>query len=266
MERGLERRRVAARLGVEKIPLEHGVVQRGIGIDVRLEDLVILVERRRAVALLAIGREDCAVLAVCERRVGAARQRDGRVPDVSRRERRVRVVRRRGQPARQREEVLAFLVEHVLLLTIEILHRKPVDRETRLLAHPALHRRERHLQQFRIEPGRGLGLLCEQDLHLLAPCVDLIVPLVLVVPQRREVPHPVLELSNLIPKLQRRQELARTIAQGTLQRGKARDLAVELFVRPLPRAPIGKDLRQIPLEPFGDRLTFARREHRWRTG
>ena len=48
---------------------------------------------------------------------------------VGRRERPVGVVGRRGQPAGQRHEALAGLVEHVLLLPVEILDREPVDLE-----------------------------------------------------------------------------------------------------------------------------------------
>jgi hypothetical protein len=46
----------------------------------------------------------------------------------------------------------------------------------------------------------GLG---EQDLNLLALGVDLVVALVLVVPQRCEVPDLVLELTDFIPEPQR---------------------------------------------------------------
>ena len=121
--------------------------------------------------------------------------------DVGGRQRRVRVVRRRRKAARQRQQMLALVVEHVLLLPIEIFDRKAIDRELRVLRHPRLHRRQRDLQQFGIEPRARLRDLGEQNLHLLPPRVHLVVALILVVLQRREVPDLVRELPDLVRDL-----------------------------------------------------------------
>ena len=52
VQRGLERRPVAARLRVKPVALHDGVIQRCIGVDVRFVQLVILAERCRAVGLM----------------------------------------------------------------------------------------------------------------------------------------------------------------------------------------------------------------------
>jgi len=49
--------------------------------------------------------------------------------------------------------MLTFVVEHVLLLTVEILDGEAVLGEIAVSRHPLLNRRERNLEQFRIEPG-----------------------------------------------------------------------------------------------------------------
>ncbi len=148
--------------------------------------------------------------------------------------------------------MLALVVEHVLLLAVEIFDREAVDRELRAGRHPALHRRQRNLQQLGIEPGRRLRRLGEQDLHLLPPRVDLVVALVLVVPERREVPHLVFELADLVAQPQRGEQPLAALAERSLKRRERGDLPVELVVRRLPRVPVGEDVLEVPLEAIRD--------------
>ena len=79
--------------------------------------------------------------------------------------------------------MLALLVEHVLLLAVEILDGEAIDRELRVLRHPLLDGRQRNRQQLRAEPGARLRGLREENLHLLAAGVHLVVALILVVLQ-----------------------------------------------------------------------------------
>ena len=79
--------------------------------------------------------------------------------------------------------MFALVVEHVLLLPVEILERETVQSQRRAGGHPLLNGRQRNLQQLRIEPGSGLRSFREQNLHLLPLGVDLIVTLILVVPE-----------------------------------------------------------------------------------
>ena len=93
----------------------------------------------------------------------------------------VAVVRRAVEAAGERHQPLALLVEHVLLLVIQVLDREAIDGEVGVRVHPAADGLERDRQQLRVEPGARLLLPREQDLHLLAPRVDLVVALILVV-------------------------------------------------------------------------------------
>ncbi len=198
VQRGVERRGVAARLREKQVALQHGVVERCVGVDGRLVNLVKLLIRDSPIGLVAVRRQDGAVLAVRERDLDALREPHRRILHVGRRERGIGVVRRRGEAAREREEVFALVVEHVLLLPVEILESETVHRQRRAGVHPLANGRQRNLQQFGIEPRRGLRGLCEQNLHLLPLGVDLIVTLILVVPERRVVPDLVLELADLV--------------------------------------------------------------------
>ena len=102
------------------------------------------------------------------------------------------------EAAREREKTLTFVIEHVLLLAIEILDRKPVDRQVGILRHPGLNRCQRNGQQFGIEPRARLTGFGEENLDLLPLGVDLIVALILVVPERGEIPDLVRQLSDLV--------------------------------------------------------------------
>ncbi len=148
--------------------------------------------------------------------------------------------------------MFAFVVEDVLLLPIQLLDRKAVDRQLGVRGHPLLNGRQRNAQQLRIEPRRRLAALREQNLHLLAFGVDFVVALVLVVLQRREVPDQVFELADLVGEHERAQGACRGRSPACPQRGVLRDLLVERVVGALPRIPVGKDVREIPFEAIGN--------------
>ena len=266
VEGHLEHRAVPSCLRDEPVALQHTVVERGVGIGGTLVQLMKLVERRSAVWLASIGRQNGAVLSVRQRRVGSARQADLGKLRVCRRQRGVGVVGSTLEAARQRQQMLALVVEHVLLLPIQILHGKPIDGEVGARVHPLLHDGQRNLQQLGIEPGSRLGRLREQNLDLLPLRVDLVVALILVVPERREVPDLVLELADVVAQLQRRQQLIRSAAEGALEGRKLRDLRLELVVRRLPGRPVREDMSEIPFETRRDLVAFAERRRRGRFG
>src|SRR5262245_19962267 len=111
----------------------------------------------------------------------------------------------------------------MLLLPIEVLQRESVDCELRVFGHPALDRSQRNLEQLGVEPGKRLSSLGKQDLNLLAAGVDRVVALILVVPEGCEVPDLVLELADLVPKLESREQLSRTAGEAPLKRRKRVD-------------------------------------------
>ena len=84
--------------------------------------------------------------------IAAVTERDGWKLDVGRRQRRIRIVRHSRETRRQRQQMLALVVEHVLLLAIEILDREPVDGKLGIARHPGPDRVERNGQQLRAEP------------------------------------------------------------------------------------------------------------------
>ena len=198
VQRRLERALVAARARVEPVALTDGVVEGGVRVQRRAIGLVQRGERLFAIRLLAARREDGAILPVRDGDRFAGGERHRRKLRVGRGERPVGVVGRRRQPAGQRHEALAGLVEHVLLLPVEVLDREPVDLEVACLIHPLAHAVQRNLQQFGVEPGLGLLPAREQDLDLLSPGVDGVVALVLIVLKRRVVPDAIGELAQLL--------------------------------------------------------------------
>ena len=92
---------VAARARLEPVALAHAVVERGVGVEAGLVDVVQGLERGRAVRLLAPRRQDRAVLPVRDRDLLAVRERDRRELRVGGRQRAVGVARRRRQAARR---------------------------------------------------------------------------------------------------------------------------------------------------------------------
>ena len=141
----------------------------------------------------------------------------------------------------------------------ELFQGKPIHRQRRTLRHPAPHLFERNLQQLRAEPGGRLRILGEENLDLLLFRVDLIVALILVVPERGEVRHLVLELTDIVAQLQRRQQVRRAAGERALKRRELGDLGIELRVGRLPLLPAGEDVREIPLERRRDVGTFPLR-------
>src|SRR5207302_9507223 len=130
---------------------------------------------RGAIGLVPVRRQDRAVLTVGQRDLRARREADRGVLDVGRRQRGVCIIRTGREPARQREQVLALVVEDVLLLPVEILDRKSIQRQLTALGHPLLYGRQRNFQELGIEPRARLSRLREQNLDLLPPRVDRVV-------------------------------------------------------------------------------------------
>ena len=216
VERGIERRLVAAGARLEPVALADAVVERGVRVQAGPVGFVQRDERFLAIRLLAARGEDRAILAVGDGHRLAVRQPDRRKRRVGRRERPVRVVGRRGEAARERHEPLAVLVEDVLLLAVEIFDREAVKREVDGLVHPAAHRLQRDLEQLRVEPRLRLPPFREQDLDLLALRVDRVVALILVVLKRRVIPHAMRELSEILRQAERLEEAVRSLRERSL--------------------------------------------------
>ena len=189
VQRRVERRRVAARLRVEPVALQHAVVERRVRVDVGRVQLVERRERRGAIGLVAVGRQNRAVLAVGQRDLGAGRQRDRRVLDVGRRQRRVGVVRRRREAAR-RATAGARPSRRA---------RAPAGgRDPRWRSGRPPGPAGRAIHAWTVASGifssSGLNqaLACAAFANRICTCwrlrVDLVVALILVVPERREVP------------------------------------------------------------------------------
>ncbi len=259
VERRIERRRVAARLRMEPVALQDAVVERRVGVDVGGVHLVELVKRRRAIRLAAIRGQDRAVLPVGERHFPAARQDQRRMLRVGGRERGIRVVRSGRETARQRQQPFAFVVEDMFLLAVEVFEHEPVNVQRRAVHHPALHRVERNGEQFRFEPGCGLRRLREQDLDFLPPGVRLVVALILVVAERREVPDFVFELPDVVAELQRSEQGVAALRQRALERAEFADFLIQLTVGGLPRVPVRIDPGEIPLVLIGNLVAVAGR-------
>jgi hypothetical protein len=155
--------------------------------------------------------------------------------------------------------VFALLVEHVLLLPIQVLDREAIDGELGAVGHPVLNRRQRDGQQLGTEPRTRLRELGEENLHLLPPGVHLVVALVLVVLQGDEIPDAVRDLADLVRQLVGRQQSLGTAGERALQGAVRRRLHLEIVVRPLPLVPVRKDMREVPLEAIGNGVAFAQR-------
>ena len=144
----------------------------------------------------------------------------------------------------------------MLLLAVQVFEREPVHRQIGAAGHPCLDGWQRDFQQLRIEPGAGLTRLREQNLDLLPLRIDLVVALILVVLQRREIPHLVGKLSDVVGQLHGGEQLLRTLRQRPLQRGIRGNLLFQFRVRRPPGRPIGKDVGQVPLESIGNVLAI----------
>ena len=216
-ERGVEGRVEAARPTDEPVAMQHAVVQCRVGVLMCRERPVNGFEGGAAIGLHPAGRENGAILAVGDDDLLSGRQRDRRPLDVGRRQRLVRFVRRRLETAGQRDQSFARLVEHVLLLPVEVLDRESIDSERGIGEHPFLDGRQRRLQQLWIEPGCRLRPSRQQRLDLLTPGVDGVVALVLVVAERGVVVDLVGELPEVVAGLHRRDQLGRSLCQRPAQ-------------------------------------------------
>jgi hypothetical protein len=91
--------------------------------------------------------------------------------------------------------------------------------------------------------------------------VDVVVSLILVVPERGEIPDLVLQLTDLVAQLERRSQRLATRRKRSLQSCVGRDLSVQILVGGLPRSPVRKDALEVPLESIVNliALTQSRR-------
>jgi hypothetical protein len=257
VQRRIQRRPITSGLRKEQVALQDAVVERCVGVDAGLEQPVEFLEGSPAIALQSIRRQDRPVLSVRQSDL-SGRERDDRVLHVGGRQRGIGVVRRRRKPAGQREQMFAFFVEHVLLLPVEILDGKAVDRELGVGVQPLLDGRQGDLQELGVEPRARLVRLGEQNLHLLTAGVDLVVALILVVLERGEVPDLIRELADVVGQLHRRQQSVGAFGQRALQSGVGANLPLEVVVGPLPLGPGREDVREVPFESVGNVVTLAK--------
>jgi hypothetical protein len=246
VQRRVEHRLVAARLRVEPVALQHAVVERRVGVLVPLKRLVVRDERLGAIVLIAVGRDNRAIARVGGFDRFARAQRDGRKLHVGRRQRLVGVVGRRAELRGERQQTLAFFVEHVFLLAIEFLEREAVEGERRQLVEPRADRVARNRQQLRIEPRRGLTPLRQQHLDALTPRVRVVVARVFVVAQRAVVIDLVGELTERVAGLERFEQRRGTVGQRALAAGVGDDLLVQRLIRLFPPLDVREDVGEIP--------------------
>ena len=234
---GLECARIAARPRLKPVALADAVVERRVGVEAVLIGLVQRAERQGAIGLLAPGGQDRAILPIRHRHVFPGRQSHGLEFRVGGGERPVRVVRRGGEPARERHQSLPSFVEHVLLLTVQILDCKPVEPQRFGFIHPRAHGGQRNFQEFRVEPGLGLLPPREENLDLLTLGANGVVALILVVSQRRKVPDTVGELPERFRQPERFEQLLGATRQRALERGVAVDSRPRAAGSPPPTPP-----------------------------
>ena len=145
----------------------------------------------------------------------------------------------------------------MFLLAVQIFDRESIEAERLDLVHPAADRLERDLQQLGIEPRLCLLQPREQDLHLLAFRVDVVVPLILVVLERWVVPDTVRKLAELVGEAEGVEQPLRALVEPALQ---CRVLLDTPFDRPVtffPGTPVRKDVVEVPLVLLGDLLPFT---------
>jgi hypothetical protein len=258
VKRGVQGGLVAAGPRMKPVALQHPVVESCIGVQLVGVRLVERVIGGATILLIAARLQDRAILTVGQRHLVAGRHLDGGRLHVGGREGRIAVVRHAPEPACEREQTLALFVEHMLLLVKQALDRKPVDRQVRLAIHPSANRVERNGQQLGVEPGARLLLLGEENLHLLAAGVVLVVALILVVPERRVVPDAVAEGSHFVHGTKCVEEGIGSRRQRPAPLCKGSDGVVEPAVAAQPFVGSGADRRQVPSISGGDRLPLGR--------
>jgi hypothetical protein len=209
VERALE----LARLRNEPVALKHAVVDRSKCVRVGREGLVERVKRGRTIGLMAVGLQKRVVLRVGQRHAAAVVECNDRMLDVGVCQHRMDIVRDVAKPARQRQQMLAFFVEHMLLLVIRTLNGEPVHGEVRVPLHPRTDGRQRDTQQLWGEPRPRLGGLREENLHFLPPRVRGVIALILIVGQPGVVPDPVGQLPEIVAELERLQQTIGALRQ-----------------------------------------------------
>ena len=86
----------------------------------------------------------------------------------------------------------------------------------------------------------------EQNLDLLPSSVDVVVPLILVVAQRRVVPDAIAEHAHAIHRAERIEQRLGTAGQRPLPGLERLDLRVQLPIAPLPLVPASADVTEVP--------------------
>ena len=112
----------------------------------------------------------------------------------------------------------AFAARGVTVLRCDLPYR-----QIRPRVEPATNSLERDGEQLRIEPGAGLLLACEENLHLLPTGIDVVVALIFVVVKSREVPDAVAQRTHVVHRAKRGQQLVRTCGKRALECGKRLD-------------------------------------------
>src|SRR6185436_13382923 len=133
-------------------------------------------ERLRAIGLVVARVEHALVVGGRNDDLAAVGEYDLRVLDVRGGKLAVHGARRRVEARGKRKQLLALLVEHVLLLAEILEDREAVRRERRRLAEPLLYGRLRNAQQLRREPRGDRAEPREQRAHALEFARDILDP------------------------------------------------------------------------------------------
>ena len=161
-QRRVERRLVATGARLEPVALHDTVVERRVGVDVADIGVVQRFIGGLAVSLRAAGRQQLAILPIAHFDGLTGRQRDGRKFRVGRGQGRVGILRHTAEPARQRQQFLALLVQDVRLQAEHLFDREAIQGQVWRRRHPLTHRVDGQLQQFWLEPRHGLLPLGKQ--------------------------------------------------------------------------------------------------------
>lgn len=237
VESGLERRCVAARTRLVPVALQDAVVQRRIRVERHLEGAVVRLEGTGPIGLHPVGREQRPIARIGDLHLLAGSEFDRRKAHVRCRERFVCIVGDPRELRGEREQVLATLVEDVFLLPEQRFDHEAIERQPAVGIHPAAQRLEWQREDLGVEPRRRLPPLCEQQLHLLAPGPDLVVALILVVREGREVPHLVGQLAHGVALAQRVEQRRGAAGERTLARAVGLDAPFQVVIRLAPCFP-----------------------------
>src|SRR5262245_33272800 len=154
----------------------------------------------------------------------------------------------------------------MFLLVKQTLDGEAIHGEFAVRIEPGSDRLDGDREKFGIEPGACLLLLGKQNLHLLASRVDLVVALILVVMQRREVPDAVAERTHRVHRLEGANQPLRSLPQCSLKTRKGRNRLVELCVRRVPFVPTLTNRREVPLVSRRNRVAGGKVTGLWAEG